>query len=171
MAKKKTTKSKPEPELPYLHWIVVGDWSNDGHNEKEFISFRCTHDEAAVQKAYLAACKKGNVALHEEHKKDDAEHIICCSYQEQQMTPEARRALKELGVDLTLLQDYSEEDEDSDEGTFLGPQDIVAIFAEMVRTQIDGFAWEFPESSRLPTLNGYWKKGFNLQFGYGVLGD
>lgn len=169
MAKEKTVTTKTEKELPFLHWLVVGDWSSDGHGDKEFISFRCTHDEKAVQKAYLAACKKGNVALH----KSGAEHVIACDYEDNKLRPDARKALKKLGVDLSLLDDNSDEDDDEDAddaGTYLGPQDIVVLFAEMVKTQIDGFNYVIPENTRLPTLNGYWKKDFNFQFGYGVTG-
>jgi hypothetical protein len=154
-------------ELPFLHWLVIGDWSDDGHSDKQFIAFRCTHDEKAVQKAYLAACKKGNVALHEDHK-SGAEHVIACDYEDSKLRPDARKALKDLGVDLSLL--GGNPDDADDAGTYLGPQDIVVLFAEMVKTQIDGFNYKLPENTRLPTLNGFWKKDFNLQFGYGVTG-
>lgn len=154
-------------ELPFLHWLVIGDWSNDGHGDKEFISFRCTHDDAAVKKAYLAACKKGKVALHDDHK-GSIDHVICCDYEDRKMRESAKEALIALGVDLSKLVDAEEDEDDGSIG--LNAESIVVIFAEMVKTQIEGFAYELPENTRLPTLNGYWSKDFNLQFGYGVTG-
>jgi hypothetical protein len=145
---------------------VIGDWSDDGHSDKQFIAFRCTHDEKAVQKAYLTACKKGNVVLHDDVKVD---HVIACDYEDDELTPQARKSLVKLGVDVTLLDEQPGE-EDDEEGTHLCPRDIVVIFAEMVKTQLDGFAYELPERTSLPTLNGFWKKDFNFQFGYGVTG-
>ena len=54
--------------MSYLHRIVIGDWSHDGHNQDDYFNFECSHDEPEVKKAYLAAIKKCKVALHEGEK-------------------------------------------------------------------------------------------------------
>jgi len=143
-------------KYPFTHWLVIGDWSNDGHNHKEFISLSCTHDEGAVKRAYIDACKKGNVSLHEE----SGCQVICCDYEDCKIAPEALQALADLGVNTELL-----------EAAYVSPHDIVTIFAEMVKTQINNFEYKVDESFRPPTLNGFWSKDFNHQFGYGVFLD
>jgi hypothetical protein len=138
--------------MSFEHRIVIGDWSHDGHNQEEFFTFKCSHDEKTVQKAYKEAVKKCKVSLHDENKKGIT--AICCNYEESTINEDQVTALKELGVKLPFA-----------EGDGLSPRDVAILFFEMVKTQIEDFTYELiPEKK---PINGFWKDGFNYGFGYG----
>lgn len=143
--------------MSFDHRIVIGDWSHDGHNQEEYFTFRCSHDEETIQKAYLKAVKKCKIALHEDsktYKKDIAS--ICCCYEDNKITEEQIKTLEELGVDFSKL---------AIEYMSLFAKDIAILFFEMAKTQIEGFTYELiPEKK---TINGFWHKDFNYGFGYG----
>jgi hypothetical protein len=144
--------------MSFEHRIVIGDWSDDGHNQKAFYTFECSHDEKTVQKAYKEAVKKCKVALHDDDKQGIT--AICCHYEENSILEEEINALKTLGVDLSFTENQSEEKR------YVSSKDIAFIFFEMVKTQIEGFTYKLiPEKK---PINGFWKDGFNYGFGYGV---
>jgi hypothetical protein len=150
-----------EPDNMYEHRIVIGDWSHDGHNQEEYFTFKCSHDEQEIKKAYKEAVKKCRVALHDDHGRGKGITPVCCNYEERTIRePEVER-LKELGVNLDFAKGMDDNGDLS-----CGPEDIARIFFEMVKTQIEGFTYELiPEKK---TINGFWSKDFNYGFGYGT---
>jgi hypothetical protein len=149
--------------MSYLHRIVIGDWSHDGHNQEDFYNFECSHDEPEVKKAYWAAIKKCKIALHEDNdKRLKGIKSVCCEYEDRTIkAPE----LKDLGVSFENMDNEFEQDEDGNDILNCCSQDIAYLFFEIVKTQIPGFEYKYIEEKR--TINGFWSKDFNVNFGYG----
>lgn len=144
--------------MKFIHTVVIGDWSKDGHNQSDNFSFECTHDETEVKTAYLAAVKACKVSLHHEAK---GAVVVCERYQDNLIKPEQLSNLKELGVNFSGFEGSTK-----DGGMYCGPQNIAKIFMEMVKSQIDGFKYNAVEQPK--PINGWWSKDFNYGFGYGV---
>lgn len=141
----------------YMHRIVIGDWSGDGHSQKEFFSFNTTHDAEAIKKAYVEAVQKSGVALEED---TGAEDVILCDYEDNSIKEESLLKLKKLGVDLSFFGPRLVDGEIE----YCTPEETAILFFEMVKTQIPGFNFALIKES---CLNGFWSKDFNHGFGYG----
>ncbi len=141
--------------MSFEHRIVIGDWSNDGHNRKEYFTFKCSHDEETIQKAYLQAVSKSKIALHDDRVAKEIT-AICCRYENNKINEEQIAALEKIGVDFSKI---------TIEDMSIYAKGVAILFFEMVRTQIEGFTYELiPEKK---PINGFWKEGFNYGFGYG----
>lgn len=154
--------------MDYTTTLVIGDWSDDGHCMKDFVSFKVSHPEDEIKAAYWKAVEKSGVAVHSQGYGEIpyAEQHILCEYEDDMIPPDAREALAKIGVDFSAgclkeLVDYFGDGEAYQASSCHVP----FIFMEMVKTQIPGF--EYEEVERVPTLNGYWSKDFNIGFGYG----
>ena len=162
--------------MKYTYKIVVGDWSDDGHSQKDFFHFKCTHDSKTIKKAYLDAVKKSKISLHDNHGKSLKDITpICCDYEDNRISREVFDALMGIGVDLSKkLENIVDEDEDEDEDEdneddeeiYIHLDDIPVIFLEMVKSQIEGFKYQLIEDE-IECINGFWSKDFNHSFGYG----
>ena len=102
--------------------IVVGDWSEDGHNQWQFFYFKCNATQEQIKKAYLDAVKASGLAL-------------------------SRYGLEEDVV-------YAEH--------------VARLFLDMVKSQLEGFEYEIVDD-KIPCINGFWSKDFNISIGYGAL--
>jgi len=143
-------------KLAHEHRLVIGDWSDDGHNQKEYFTFKCTHDEKAVKKAYKDAVKKCKVSLHDDIR---GAKPVCCKYQESCIEAPEIKALEKLGVNFDFTSS------EFDDTLPCCPEDIACLFFEMVKTQIPDLEYKLVEEKK--TLNGFWSSDFNFQFGYG----
>ena len=137
----------------FTHRIVIGDWSDDGHGKWDYFTFECSHDKPQIKAAYKKAIKKSKVSLHDSEKGAKA---ICTEYEQNKIPDDALARLKDLGVDLEVLE--IEDGQCYAEG-------IAKLFFEMVKTQITGFTYKLIKE--IETINGFWSKDFNYSFGYG----
>lgn len=149
--------------MNYEHRIVIGDWSDDGHCKKSYFTFKCSHDESEVKKAYTKACKKCKVSLHERVPNCTA---ICCNYEESWIPSKQLKALKKLGVDFKFAESLEHNNGITGESELscIG-QDIAYLFFEMVKTQLPDFEYKLVDEKK--PINGFWSKDFNHSFGYG----
>jgi hypothetical protein len=150
--------------LPHQYDIVIGDWSGDGHGQCDHFTFDCSHPEKEIHAAYRKAVEKCGIGLHEPGKDDKFKQVLG-DYEDCYILADDYAKLVELGVGLPDHYDYVERYGEA--GTKYGfhPKGVAALFLEMVRTQLEGFGYEFVER---PVINGFWKDGFNHSFGYGA---
>ena len=136
--------------MNYSYSLVIGDYSNDGHNQSDLYSFKCTHKDNEIYKAYKKACKKSGVKLEN----------ILEEYEDSSISETTMESLTAIGVNLDSL------DVELYEGQYIFyPENVALLFLEMVRSQLEGFAYEMVAPP--PCLNG-WNPKLRSQFGYGV---
>lgn len=138
--------------------IVIGDWSDDGHCQKEYYSFECNAEKEDIRKAYKQAAKKSGIALHTDYRKKV--RAICNAYQDSVIDDEAIEALKSIGVDFKNI---------TIEENNIYPEGLAILFFEMVRTQLPNFEYKLVDE--VLTINGFWQKDFNHMIGYGCFGN
>lgn len=152
----------------FVHYIVIGDWSDDGHGKHETYIFNCSHDAHDVKKGYLQAVEKSCIALHDVSYKEFSNpqeiQSIFTKYEDSKIDKYLVEKLKSLlNVDFEIFSNSIE-----DNGSiYFGPEDIAKLFFEMVKSQIKDFSYEIVK--KLKTINGYWSEDFNFTFGYGTL--
>ncbi len=146
----------------YTYRIVIGDWSEDGHNRFEYFVFKCTHSEKEIKETYNKAVEKCGIALHRMY--DENRRVtgisVCCDYENNTIPDYYAEKLKSLGINFNQFC-YDE----NMESYLMEPKDITILFLEMVKSQIEGFEWASGEEA--PCINGFWSNDFNHSFGYG----
>jgi len=146
----------------FVHHIVIGDWSNDGHGKHETYIFNCSHDAPDVKKGYLQAVQKSCIALHDVSNPHEIQPI-CTEYEDYKIDKYLVEKLKSLlNVDFEIFSNSIEENG----SMYFGSEDIAKLFFEMVKSQIKDFSYEIVEKPK--TINGYWSEDFNFTFGYGT---
>lgn len=145
-----------------VYKLVIGDWSQDGHQKSEFFYFRCNLPDADIKAAYLKACEQIGVGLHRV-RKGETHTAICAKYEEHGIPLVSKAKLSNAGVDFKKVGGLEEHGEWSD----ISPASIAIIFLEMVRVVRPEFQWEAIKD-QTPCINGFWSKDFNIGFGYGV---
>ena len=149
-------------------YLVLGDWSDDGHGktDKELYEVNKTVEE--VQEAYKASCRltgfsfnhnEDFTGIKREWKTSDLYHI-CTNYEDYLLKEPAYQMFKEHGFDFS---DWDIEDtndiyiEDSFEDLWWFFVGLSLPDLEYKKVQDD-----------IPVINGYWNDNLNVQFGYGL---
>ena len=99
------SKRTPNPDLPHMINLVMGDWSGDGHSKTETVTILSNIDKRALEKAYKAGAKKTGV---------DFENEVAEEYEDNTISAEVVEKLAKHGF---KIEDYSE-DEDPSDGTY-----------------------------------------------------
>jgi hypothetical protein len=121
--------------MKFVHRVVIGDWSHDGHSHAQYFSFRATHDRLDVVKGYNQAVKEMGIALHES---DGPALAILSEYLDNLLREGEMEVLRQHGIDLSRLASRASVD-----GTIpCTPQDVAILMFEFVRTQVPGFQYE-----------------------------
>lgn len=145
--------------MQFTHSIVIGDWSEDGHEKSKTFTFRATHERASIISAYQQAVSDLGLALHNESN--------CVSllsrYEDNQLTLDIRDRLVHGNVDLSFLK----HDQIDDQGAATcDPEDVARLFLEFVRSRLVGFEYEI--MAEQTPINGFWQSDFNETLGYGA---
>ena len=150
-------------------YIVLGDWSSDGHgkSKKILIESNLTHDE--LQKAYLQSCKKTKIAFHNDHK---AKLTICVQYEQAQLTREIFDALQKLNCPINDLEfdgvgDSQITDKNCEDCYFNETSFVNTLMWFISLSLPSTFNWKIVED-KTPIFNGYWDKDLNIMIGYGL---
>lgn len=139
----------------HTYRIVIGDWSDDGHGHSDEFIVKVSHDLKAIQTAYRAAVKESGVALD---RGSEADFNLCCEYDDQEIPKGAVERLASFGIKIP------HEAIDAAGSVHPDPSDMAWLFMEMVKSQIDGFSYEFIEPPE--SINGFWGD-LNVMIGYG----
>lgn len=143
--------------------LVIGDWSHDGHNQSEFVYFDSNISEAEIKEAYLNAVAKCGVGLHRARTGEQHESV-CDEYEQRTIPLELKAKMEAIGVDFEKVGGY--ECVEGQWGDF-GGKGIAKLFLELVRAVRPDFQYDII-NDRVPCINGFWSKDFNLGFGYGM---
>lgn len=149
-------------------YLVLGDWSDDGHGKYDKILVESNKTVEEIQNAYKASCKLTGASFnynedYTERNRDSSEagkYIIAARYEQGfDLAQEAKDVLKEHGLDYDsfLLED--------DDSIYI----FTKLWTEFVKLSLpDLVINEFAEIESIPVINGYWNKNLNVQFGYGL---
>lgn len=147
--------------------IVIGDWSNDGHNQSEEYRFQTNKTASEIRKAYLASCKLTGVSMHRDHK---AEYELFTDYEDREINDEAMDILVDHGLDAPG--DGYEGDggvfeslRDDDGSQWVSPHDMLGFFMWFAGLSLPGLEWK--SAKGVECINGYWDKEVS-GIGYGL---
>lgn len=157
-------------------YLVLGDWSDDGHGKYEKVLVESNKTVQEIQDAYKASCKLTGVSFNHNddftgRKRDWREakkYHIATEYDSGfQITDEAKQALRDAGydVDKHLSFGMDEEDDQVEDNDAI----FLHIWTEFVKLSLpDLIINKIPEDESIPVINGYWNNNLNVQFGYGL---
>ena len=158
-------------------YLVLGDWSEDGHGKYDKVLVESNKTVKEIQQAYKASCKLTGVSFNDDdddftgRKRDwrqsEKYHIAVDYEQGWKVSDEAKQALIAAGYDFDKHFSFGmDEDDDQVEGN-----DVIFlhIWTEFVKLSLpDLVINKIPEDKSIPCINGYWNEELNVQFGYGL---
>jgi len=157
-------------------YVVIGDWSGDGHDRSEKFLFMSNKTVEEMQQAYKDSCKLTGIQFN--HNENYTDHKngygnwwqVCTEYEDGTIKKDALEVLKEHGCKPELFMDSYDDDDDDDDFTYLDPEGIARLIVWFIGLSLpDDYYWEFNETKDdIPCLNGYLNKDLNVQFGYGL---
>lgn len=155
----------------YKMYLVLGDWSGDGHSQSDKILVETNHPVEDIQQAYKDSCKFTGVEFNhnesytgitrnwEERKK----YSVCTEYGSSRMSKEVYDILSKYDGFFDLyIKGYN--------GEYYVPYEGYAdLWFWFVKLSLPDLDYNFiPEDNSIPYINGYWNKNLNVQFGYGL---
>lgn len=145
----------------YKMYLVLGDWSNDGHGKTEKILVKTNYPVDKIQDAYKEAVKKTNITFYHKENKNQIE--ICTQYSDNKLSVEAQEILTKFNVPFEDLIDLT----DKKYGNSLGTEEFQELWFRFVKTaSLPDLEYNFPDDVA-PCINGYWGN-LNEGFGYGL---
>lgn len=144
-------------------YLVLGDWSDDGHGKYEKILLLSNKPVSEVQQAYKDSCRLTGLSFNgNKHYTglnrtwhEAEEHEICTDYEDYELNETCKRILKEYGIEI---------DED-----FICMDSFVQLWIKFVKLSLPDLELERSEvRDEIPNINGYWNQNLNVQFGYGL---
>ena len=157
-------------------YLVLGDWSDDGHGKYDKVLVESNKSVKEIQNAYKASCKLTGVSFNHnedftERKRDWMEarkYQIATEYgQGFDVSDEAKQALRDAGFDVEKHFAYGM-DEDGDQ---IAENNIIFLYlwTEFVKLSLpDLIINKITKDNSIPVINGYWNDNLNVQFGYGL---
>lgn len=160
-------------------YLVLGDWSSDGHGKSEKVLVESNKTVKEIQDAYKASCRLTGVSFNDDDddddftglkrdwKEKDKYHIAVDYEQGWEVSDEAKQALRAAGYDVDKHFSFGM-DEDDDQ---IEDNDIIFLhrWTEFVKLSLpDLIINKIPEDNSIPVINGYWDDNLNVQFGYGL---
>jgi hypothetical protein len=160
----------------YKFYFILGDWSDDGHGKYEKILIESSHTVKEVQDAYKQSCKTTGISFNDpndftgikrEYRKSKLYHV-CAEYEQNQLSNEIFECFLKLhkkGHPCKILEDMNKNKKQ--EGLYVDRETFMNLFFWFVSLSLKNFTYKRLEDE-YPTLNGYWNKNLNVQFGYGL---
>jgi len=145
-------------------YLVLGDWSDDGHGKSDKILMEVNKTVKEVQEAYKASCALTGLSFN--HNEDytngklqkTRKHRICTEYEDSEISSETLEILEELGCPII---------EDLKEDPFIGTGTFITLWFWFVSLSLPDLEYKRVED-KVPVINGYWDENLNVQFGYGL---
>lgn len=157
-------------------YLVLGDWSDDGHGKYDKVLVESNKTVREIQDAYKASCRLTGVSFNHnedftERKRSSREankyHIATDYEQGFDVSEEAKQALRDVGFDVDKHFAFGMDDE----GDQIEDNDVIFLhlWTEFVKLSLpDLIINKIPEDRGIPVINGYWNNNLNVQFGYGL---
>lgn len=151
----------------YRSYLVLGDWSDDGHGKMEKVLVETNHPVEKLQQAYKDSCKLTGISFNynenftgiERDWKEQDKYQIAVEYEDNSLSDECFDALNKFGFSEAF--DVKSVDEFE-----LGEQ-FTELWLWFVKLSLPDLVYNVVEDT-IPTINGYWNKNLNVQFGYGL---
>ena len=150
-------------------YLVLGDWSDDGHGKTEKKLYGVNKTVLEVQEAYKASCRLTGFSfnLGEDHTgvtgrsyEESAAHQIAVRYKQDTLSKEVYLMFKEHGYDFSNW-DVSDLEYIYIEENF---EDLWWFFVKLSLLDVE----YTPVEDTIPNINGYWDSNLNEQFAYGM---
>lgn len=163
-------------------YLVLGDWSDDGHGKHDKILLESNVSVKDIQDAYKASCKMTSISFN--HNEDFTEtdrgwkeadkYRIACEYQDGQLSKFVFDILAKHGLTKGMLKEWDNGclDDDDFEGNGIGlyVESYVQLWIWFVKLNLPSsvIIKVVNEKNKIPCINGYWNDTLNVQFGYGL---
>jgi hypothetical protein len=159
-------------------YLVLGDWSNDGHGKYEKILLGVNVPVDVVQQAYKDSCKLTGVSFNDGEEytgknqtyKEVNDYTIAHNYEEPTIPIKAFNKLQKFGLTEKMLADWDTDDliENEDNRPIrICTEVFVMLWIWFVRLSNPKIELEGVEND-IPYINGFWDKKLNVTFGYGL---
>lgn len=153
--------------------LIVGDWSGDGHNHRDFVLFEASHDRKQIIEAYKQSAIKADISVCK--FKGGPADVLCADYGDNLISSEALKKLTALEITKQDLVDTSHfEDNYLDEGDgalITWGEGLAHLFLMMVSKSLPDFTYKLLKDDTHDCINGFWQRDFNGSIGYGVFSD
>jgi hypothetical protein len=148
-------------------YLVLGDWSDDGHGKTDKELYSCSHTVEEVQQAYKDSCKLTGISFnHDEDytglnmdRVDKEQYSIATEYESREITEEVFKVLEKFNCPLCDYYKNTSSMHLDDSFEELWWWFISLSIPDIVYNKI---------KDEVPVINGYWNKNLNVQFGYGL---
>ena len=152
-------------------YLVIGDWSKDGHGHSEMVLFEVNYTVREIQEAYKASCKLTTLSLnHTEDytgvKRDYGEskkYQIATDFDHRTISKEALKILIEFKCPLDDFLARS----DGEYSLSSSSSSFADFWFWFVSLSLPDLKWESYKEN-IPKINGFWSRALNVQFGYGL---
>ena len=149
-------------------YLVLGDWSDDGHGISEKILVKVNKTIEEVQNAYKNSCMLTGISFNHNddftNRRRDwrfAEKFhVATGYENDTLTEECIEVLQQFECPEELL----ERAEDHLYEAFI---DLWFWFVSLSLPDLQ-YEKVTPEPDPTPVINGFWNENLNVQFGYGL---
>lgn len=162
-------------------YLVLGDWSDDGHGKYEKVLLQSNLPVKIIQEAYKDACALTGISFNNNEdytnvKRDWEErekHQIATRYENSFVPKTCLAILESHGIQ---IEDWYTEDpsnkysKDKEGNLIIFQEDFVNLWIAFVKLCLpqDAILQRAPQEEEIPVINGYWNKNLNTQFGYGL---
>lgn len=163
-------------------YLVLGDWSDDGHGKYEKVLMESNLPVKDVQKAYKKACKLTGVSFNgsdddftgvDREWEDEKDYQVATEYEEPILPLKAFNLLEKHGLTSEMVVNYDPDKVDGEFAEGVGfrlnePQfiNLWIWFVKLGNPELD--IKRVDEKDEIPCINGFWNKNLNVQFGYGL---
>ena len=168
--------------------LTIGDWSGDGHSKDIMFVYESNYTVKELQDAYKNSCKLTGVQFNgnenytgiEYSYQDENKYEIATNYQRCYASKAQYKKLLSHGIDLENYVSeriYKEGDKyynEEDYANLCEPEMFAKLILDFIKLSLPkdaSFEEAFYKNSELKTissLNGWWNKELNCQFGYGL---
>ena len=159
--------------------LVLGDWSGDGHGKSFNILLKSNSSVKEVQEAYKASCCLTGVSLHDVNGKDEDytgknrdyqdanKYAVAINYEDNFIPKECATVLTRFGFN---PKDFKIDPKSDESGNLKIYEDsFVKLWIWFTKLSNPKLELELVTGEeQIPTINGFWDKNLNVQFGYGL---
>lgn len=165
-------------------YLVLGDWSNDGHGKSDKVLLESDRTVKEVQEAYKASCKLTGVSFNHnddytglDRDYEDSKHYrIAVDYDSPVIPAKSLEILKkfgftfyDLGISEVDIEDFLIDSLQENGDLLIENDDIfVKLWIWFVKLSLPKGAILKEIEETTPLINGFWDTDLNVQFGYGL---
>ena len=156
-------------------YLVLGDWSDDGHGKTNKVLLLANKTVKEIQDAYKASCKLTGMSFNHNEDYTGLNRDYSTAKKYTIVTEYDDSFINNTCKEICLRFGFNEEQFDTENKLMarfdwhLHAANFVPFWTWFVKLSLPDL--EIDVSSRpddYPCINGYWSKELNVQFGYGI---